>query len=117
MMTQQRALVRMPEVVGLPLRKAKLLVANAGLGVDAVVFMESYDERDTVLTQKPARGQMIYAGEKVTLGISRESYVKWLPGIYHRTDLNGRNVIRDLLWIIQHLFSSVEEKLDLIHRF
>ena len=78
MIQEQRALIKMPEVVGLPLRKAKLLVENAGLAVDAVVFMESYDERDTVLTQKPARGQMIYAGEKVTLGISRESYVKWL---------------------------------------
>ena len=116
-MTQQRALVRMPEVVGLPLRKAKLLVTNAGLAVDAIVFMESYDARDTVLTQKPARGQMVYAGEKVTLGISRESYVKWMPSIYQRADVNGKNFLRDLLWIVQHLFSSVEEQLDVIHQF
>jgi phage tail-like protein len=114
--TTQRALVRMPEVVGLPLRKARLLVENAGLAVDAIVFMESYDARDTVLTQKPARGQMVYAGEKVTIGVSRESYVKWLPSIYQRADLNGKNFLRDLLWIVQHLFASVEEQLDTIHR-
>lgn len=115
MISQQRALVRMPEVIGLPLKKARLLVENAGLNVDSVVFMESYDARDTVLTQKPSRGQMIYAGEQVTLGISRESYVKWLPSIYQRGDLNGKNFVRDLLWIVQHLFSSVDERLDAIH--
>ncbi|HZS38452.1 MAG TPA: phage tail protein I [Polyangia bacterium] len=117
MMSQQRALVRMPEVVGLPLRKAKFLIENAGLAVDAIVFQESYEERDTVLTQKPARGQMIYTGEKVTLGVSRESYVKWLPSIFQRNDLNGRNFLRDLLWIVQHLFTSVDEQLDVIHNF
>ncbi|MFI5288301.1 MAG: phage tail protein I [Polyangia bacterium] len=115
MISQQRALVRMPEVVGLPLGKARLLVESSGLSVNAVVFMESYDARDTVLTQKPSRGQMIYAGEPVTLGISRESYVKWLPAIYQRADLNGKNFVRDLLWIIQHLFSSIEEQLDAVH--
>jgi phage tail-like protein len=117
MLTQQRALVRMPEVVGLPFRKAKLLVEHAGLVVDQVVFMESYEERDTILSQSPTRGKMVYTGEKVTLGVSRESYVKWLPSIYQRNDVNGKNFVRDLLWIIQHLFSSIEEKLDVIHTF
>jgi phage tail-like protein len=117
MLTQQRALVRMPEVVGLPYRKAKLLIEHAGLVVDQVVFMESYEERDTVLSQSPTRGKMVYTGEKVTLGVSRESYVKWLPAIYQRNDVNGKNFVRDLLWIIQHLFASIEEKLDVIHTF
>lgn len=117
MLTSQRALVRMPDVVGLPLRKARLLVENAGLVVDAITFQESYETRDTVLQQKPARGQMIYAGDKVTLTVSRESYVKWLPSIYQRADLNGQNFFRDFLWIIQHLFGSVEEILDLIHTY
>ena len=56
------------------------------------------------------RGQMVYAGDKVTLTVSRESYVKWLPSIYQRADLNGRNFCRDFLWIIQHLFGSIEEQ-------
>jgi phage tail-like protein len=117
MMSQQRALVRMPEVVGLPLRKAKFLIENAGLNVDTIVFQESYEERDTVLTQKPARGQMIYTGEKVTVGVSRESYAKWLPSIFQRNDIGGRNFLRDLLWIVQHLFTSIDEQLDVIHNF
>ncbi len=117
MVTQSRALVRMPEVVGLPLRKARFLIENAGLSLDAIVFQESYEERDTVLTQKPARGQMVYSGEKVTVGISRESYARWLPSIYQRNDLNNRNFLRDLLWIVQHLFTSIDEQLDAVHSF
>ena len=117
MLTAQRALVRMPDVVGLPLRKARLLVQNAGLVVDAVTFQESYEVRDNVLAQKPMRGQMVYAGDKVTLTVSRESYVKWLPSIYQRADINGRNFFRDFLWIVQHLFGSVEEILDVIHQY
>jgi phage tail-like protein len=117
MLTSQRALVRMPEVVGLPLRKARLLVENAGLVVDDIRYQESYETRDTVLHQKPQRGQMVYSGDKVTLTVSRESYVKWLPSIYQRADINGQNFFRDFLWILQHLFGSIEETLDVIHQF
>ena len=117
MMSQQRALVRMPDVNGLPLRKAKLIIEQAGLAVDSVLFQESYEERDTVLGQKPTRGQMLYAGEKATLTISRDSYIKWLPSIYQRADVNGKNFLRDYLWIIQHMFASVDETLDGIHKF
>ena len=117
MQAQQRALIRMPEVLGLPLRKAKLLVENAGLSVDAILFQESYDERNTVLQQKPMRGQMIYVGEKVTLTVSRESYMKWLPSIFQRSDVTGSNFLRELLWITQHLFGEIEERLDVIHTY
>jgi phage tail-like protein len=117
MLTAQRALVRMPEVTGLPLKKARLLVENAGLVVENIAFQESYETRDTVLQQKPQRGQMVYSGDKVTLTVSRESYVKWLPTIYQRGDVSGRNFFRDFLWILQHLFGSIEEQLDVIHTF
>ena len=117
MIQAQRALIKMPEVIGLPLRKAKLLLENVGLTVDKILFSESYDERNTVLEQKPPRGQMIYVGEKVTVTVSRESYIKWLPSIYQRADVTGRNFLRDLLWVVQHLFGEIEDRLDVIHTY
>ena len=114
---QQRTLVRVPDVVGLPLRKALLLIEHAGLRVGATLYKESYEEKDTVLEQRPARGQMVYGSEEVTLWISRESYIKWLPAIYQRSDATGRNFVRDLLWLVQHLFGSIESQLDSIHRY
>lgn len=113
----QRRLVRVPDVVGLTLQKALLLVQHAGLKVGAVLFKESYEEKDTILEQKPQRGQMVYASDEVTLWISRESYIKWLPAIYQRSDATGRNYVRDVLWIIQHLFGSIEAMLDSIHLY
>jgi hypothetical protein len=108
----QRRLVRVPDVVGLPLRKALLLVQQAGLRATSVLYKESYEEKDTVLEQRPQRGQMVYASEDVSLWVSRDSYIKWLPAIYQRSDTTGRNVVRDLLWIIQHLFGSIEQVLE-----
>lgn len=117
MIQTQRALIKMPEVAGLPLRKAQLILENHGLQLDAILFQESYEERNLVLEQKPLRGQMIYVGEKVTLTVSRESYIKWLPSIYQRSDVTGRNFVRDLLWIVQHLFGRIEDVLDGIHLY
>ena len=114
---QPRTLVRVPDIVGLPLRKALLLIAHAGLRVGAKLYKESYEEKDTVLEQRPLRGQMVYTGEEVTLWISRESYIKWLPAIYQRSDATGRNIVRDLLWIVQHLFGSIESQLESIHQY
>lgn len=113
----QRQLVRVPDVVGLPLRKALLLVQKAGLAVGAVLYKESYEEKDMVLEQKPQRGQMVYGSEDVTLWVSRESYIKWLPAIYQRSDTTGRNVVRDVLWLVQHLFGSIDNILDAIHTY
>lgn len=115
MLQQQKALIKMPDVTGLGLRKAKLLLENAGLQVEAILYSESYDERNTVLAQSPARANMVYVGQKVSLTVSRESYIKWLPSIYQRSDVTGRNFLRDLLWIVQHMFGSIEDVLDTIH--
>lgn len=113
----QRQLVRVPDVVGLPLRKALLLVQKAGLSVGAVLYKESYEEKDMVLEQRPQRGQMVYASEDVTLWVSRESYIKWLPAIYQRSDTTGRNVVRDVLWLVQHMFGSIDNILETIHTY
>lgn len=110
-----RQVVRMPDLTGQPLLKAKLMIENAGLKVDAVLFRESYEERDTVLEQRPARGQMVYAGDPVTLYVARRSYTEMLPAIYRRSDPTGRNFVRDLCWLLEHLFGRVSEQLDFAH--
>lgn len=112
-----RRVVRVPELVGLPLKKARIVVENAGLALDAVLFRESYEERDTVLEQKPARGQMIYEGSRVTLWVARRGYMEHLPAIYRRSDAVGRNVVRDICFLFEHMFGSIEEVLDEGHRY
>lgn len=108
-----RRVVRVPDLVGQPLRKARLVVENAGLAVDAVLFRESYEDHDTVLEQQPARGQMVYEGSRVVLHVARRGYMELLPAIYRRSDAVGRNIVRDICFVFEHLFGSIEETLDI----
>jgi phage tail-like protein len=109
--------VRVPDLVGHPLEKARLIVEGAGLAVDAILYRESYEPQNTVLEQTPARGQMIYEGSKVTLYVARRGYMELLPAIYRRSDAVGRNLVRDICFIFEHMFGSVEETLDRAHTF
>ena len=110
-----RKVVRVPDLVGHGLHKARLIMKNAGLAIDAVLFRESYEDANTVLEQEPARGQMVYEGSRVTIWVARRGYLEMLPAIYRRSDALGRNVTRDICHILEHMFGSIEEKLDESH--
>jgi phage tail-like protein len=112
-----RQVVRMPDLVGQPLKKARLMVENAGLRMDAVLFRESYEDKNTILEQKPPRGQMIYVGDSVTLHVARRGYLELLPAIYRRSDPSGRNFVRDLCWILEHIFGSFNDRLDTAYQY
>ncbi len=99
-------------MVGYSLTKSKLILKNAGLTVDAVLFRESYEEQNTVLEQKPTRGKMAYEGSAVTLWTARRGYMELLPAIYRRSDALGRNVVRDVCFLFSHMFGSIEDLLD-----
>lgn len=107
-----RKVVRVPEVVGLPLRKARIIAEDAGLRIESVLFRESYEDRDNVLEQRPPPRQMVYEDSGVTLWVARRGYMELLPAIYRRSDAVGRNVVRDICFVFEHLFGSIEELLD-----
>lgn len=112
-----RRVIRVPDVNGKQLNKARILMEDAGLGNVVVLYRESYEDRDVVLEQRPARGQMVYEGTEVTLWIARRGYMEHLPAIYRRSDAVGRNVVRDLCFIFEHMFGTIDEKLADGHRF
>jgi len=107
-----RKVVRVPDVGGRALEKAKILLEDAGLGRIVVLFREDYADPDTVLEQRPSRGQMIYEGSEVTLWVARRGYIEHLPAIYRRSDAVGRNVVRDMCFLFEHMIGSVERLLD-----
>jgi len=112
-----RKVVRVPDVAGRPLEKAKILLEDAGLGRLVVLFRESYEDPDTVLEQRPSRGQMIHEGSEVTLWIARRGYLEHLPAIYRRSDAVGRNIVRDLCFLFEHMFGSIDRTIEQGHRF
>ncbi|MBA3393410.1 MAG: PASTA domain-containing protein [Deltaproteobacteria bacterium] len=106
-----RRVVRVPDVIGRPLNKAHIVLEDAGLSRIVTLYRESYEDRDTVLEQRPARGQMVYEGTEVTIWIARRGYLENLPAIYRRSDAVGRNLVRDLCFVFEHMFDSVEVNL------
>jgi phage tail-like protein len=106
-----RRVVRVPDVVGRSHTKARILLEDAGLPKIITLYRESYEDRDTVLEQRPARGQMIYEGSEVTIWVARRGYLENLPAIYRRSDAVGRNLVRDLCFLFEHMFDSVEVNL------
>ena len=106
-----RKVVRVPDVGGRPLEKARILLEDTGLGRVVVLYRESYEDRDTVLEQRPARGQMVYETTEVTVWIARRGYLEHLPAIYRRSDAVGRNLVRDLCFLFEHMFDSIEQNL------
>lgn len=103
-----RRVVRVPDVTGRPLNKAQILLEDAGLAKVITLYRESYEDRDTVLEQRPTRGQMVYEGTEVTIWIARRGYLEHLPAIYRRSDALGRNLVRDICFLFEHMFDSVE---------
>lgn len=106
-----RRVVRVPDVVGRSLTKAQIVLEDSGFPKIVALYRESYEDRDTVLEQRPARGQMVYEGTEVTIWIARRGYLENLPAIYRRSDAVGRNLVRDLCFVFEHMFDSVEVNL------
>jgi phage tail-like protein len=106
-----RRVVRVPDVVGRALNKAQILLEDAGLARVVTLYRESYEDRDVVLEQRPSRGQMVYEGTEVTIWVARRGYLEHLPAIYRRSDAVGRNLVRELCFVFEHMFDSVEVNL------
>ncbi len=106
-----RRVVRVPDVVGRPHNKATILLEDAGLAKVVTLYRESYEDRDTVLEQRPARGQMVYETTEVTIWVARRGYLENLPAIYRRSDGIGRNLVREMCFVFEHMFDSIEVNL------
>src|SRR5689334_10816288 len=106
-----RRVIRVPNVVGRSLTKARILLEDAGFKNIVTLYRESYEDRDTVLDQRPPRTQMVYEDTEVTIWIARRGYLEHLPAIYRRSDAVGRNLVRELCFLFEHMFDSVEVKL------
>jgi phage tail-like protein len=106
-----RRVVRVPDVVGRPINKACILLEDAGLKKIITLYRESYEDRDTVLEQRPARGQMVYETTEVTIWVARRGYLEHLPAIYRRSDAIGRNLVRDVCFVFEHMFDSIDRNL------
>ncbi|MBM4321118.1 MAG: PASTA domain-containing protein, partial [Deltaproteobacteria bacterium] len=76
--------IRVPDVSGLLLDNAEILLRNAGFEKPVVRFAESYQRVNAVLQQDPPRWTIVDNDTPIRLIVSRKSYIRHLPGIYQR---------------------------------
>lgn len=114
--------VPVPQLEGYPLAKARKILRLLGIDEDRleVKYGESETERGQVIGQRPRPGEKMDlddAEAKIRLRVADSSLVRYLPNLYNRSDLTGRNFVRDLLWVFQHEFNTTDEKLEGLERF
>jgi phage tail-like protein len=107
-----RRVLRVPNVLGRSVVKAQILLEDAGFKNIVTLFRESYEDRDTVLDQRPAKGQNVYEDTEITIWVARRGYLEHLPAIYRRSDAVGRNLVREVCFVFEHMFDSVELNLN-----
>jgi len=107
-----RRVLGVPNVLGRAMNKAHILLEDAGFKKVVTLYRESYEDRDTVLEQRPAKGQNVYEDTEITIWVARRGYLENLPAIYRRSDAVGRNLVRELCFLFEHMFDSVERNLD-----
>ncbi len=111
------SVIRVPDLVGQPLEKARAMALRAGVTIEKVLFQQSYEDRNTVVEQSPSRGKMVDAGQPVTIWVARRGYIENLPAIFRRSDALGRNVVRDICFLFEHMFGSIEDILGDGHSY
>jgi phage tail-like protein len=108
--------LKVPNLVGLSVRNAVVILKACGFPEPDVRFSESYAPRLSVVEQTPTRGQIVDGDSVVKLTVSQRNLVRFLPYIFQREGADGSNFLRDFLWIPQHLLESIDETIDNIHQ-
>jgi len=55
---------------------------------------------------------MVYDGTEVVLWVARRGFLQHLPALYRRSDAVGHNVVRDVCWLLEHIFGKLEKTID-----
>jgi len=118
--TRGRALVKriaIPDVTGLHVDNAKIVLQNAGFERFRVHYVEDYADEFSVVEQHPRSGLLVPRESEVLLSIARQSLVNYLPQAFQQPELDGGgNFLRGLLSIVQHTYDSVSLRLAEIYK-
>ncbi|MCC6899563.1 MAG: PASTA domain-containing protein [Polyangiaceae bacterium] len=108
--------IAIPDVVGLHVDNAKIVLQNSGFERFRVHYIEDYADEFSVIEQFPRSGLLVPREAEVILRISRASLVNNLPQVYQQTEIEGGGTfLRGFLNIVQTLYDSVGLRLRNIH--
>jgi len=106
----------MPDLTGMKLSDAQIVLRNSGFAPARVRFVEAYAPEDLVVGQTPARGMLVERDSTLELRIAKPSLVRFLPGVYQLAQDDERNFLRDFLWIFHHILDGLRHRIDDVPR-
>lgn len=105
----------LPDVAGLHLRDAEIVLRNAGLSVTRVLHVEAYADEFNVIRQEPRDGQLIDRDRQITLHVARKNLVRFLPQVYQQSAADRDSFLRGFLSVVQQLSDRTTRRLDHLH--
>lgn len=109
--------IALPDVVGLHVDNAKIVLTNAGFERFRVHYTEDYGEEFGVVEQLPRAGMLIHRESEIHLRIVRQSLVNYLPQAFQQSGMDGGGTfLRGFLSIIQTMYDSVNLRLGEVYK-
>lgn len=105
----RKALV--PDVVGLRLDDAAIVLQQAGFAPPQPRFTLAYAEENTVVEQVPDKGHLVESTAPVQLYVARASWVRFLPQLYQEATSGDNQLLHEFLWIFQHVHDRLDRQL------
>ena len=87
--------VEVPNLVGLTFEEAQAKAAEVGLGVLQVAFVQASATVGTVVSQDPAEGETLAAGENINLTMAKSADLTVVPDLRLRTESEALNILID----------------------
>ncbi len=114
-----RRALRMPDVSGIALENARLMLRNAGFDAAyvGVRYREAYRPEDEVIDQRPPAGGLVAVDEAIELVVSRRSLLHHLPQVFQKSEGPGPHMLREFLWIFDHIFADMQRHIDRLHEY
>lgn len=111
--------VRMPDIVGISLDNARLMLRNAGFDLEQsdVRYEEAYRPEDEVIRQTPGQGSLVAVDEPVEIVVSRRSLLHFLPQVFQKADRTGGHFLREFLWIFDHIYADIQRHIDRLNTY
>jgi len=107
----------LPEVTGMHLDDARVVLTASGFDEVRVKYVETYEANYDIVKQTPGSGIMVDRGREILLEVSRMNLVNFLPSVYQQTSAtNGQSFIRGFLYIVQTLADQTSRRLDRLDR-
>jgi phage tail-like protein len=109
--------IPVPDIAGLNLTNAKIVLSWAGFERVKVHYVEDYADEFTVIEQFPRAGLVVARESEVTLRVSRRNLIAFLPQIFQQSEMEGGgSFLRGFLNVIQQVHDSVSDRVNDLHR-